>query len=130
MKTSMKSAALLAITLASASMRAAEMVGNVPVDFRVGKATAPAGVYFIVPQRAGIVSVKTAEHKLLGFQMLGMQTADSNHNQGNGLRFQLDRDGHYQLTGYCLARQGCWERKMEAPARNAQPIEVAMATKK
>lgn len=124
----MKSAAL-AITLAAASMTvssAAELAGNVPVDFRMGKATHRAGVYHVAHRAPGVVTVKTADGAAVGIQMLSVQTENWEQAKRNTLSFRRDKKGEFQLTGYCISGQGCWESRNAATAANDNGIEIAM----
>ena len=128
MKHSMKSA-VLAITLAAASINAATLKGNVPVVFQTGNQMHPAGAYEVAHKGAGIVSIKTANGAAVGIRMMSVQTEDE-RTVKNSLTFTRDAKGNFQFAGYCVAGVGCWANGASQPSSSSNKIEVAMFSSK
>ena len=125
MNNSMKSA-VLAITLATASMKAANLNANVPMEFQIGKQMHRAGAYQIAPQRPGVVILKTADGAAVGVRIMQVQTTDSRETR-NSITFARNAKGNFEFAGYCISGVGCWASGI-APA--SSKIEVAMFTGK
>lgn len=113
-----KVAALSAVAVLNA--QSVDLVGRVPMDFKVGGKTAEAGSYRVIEQRPGVVVVKNDRGQNVANVLTPVQTKGNSAN--NKITFQR-KNGGYEFSGYCVEGRGCWST-LGTPG--SEKIEIAL----